>query len=257
MNSENVISAAGLSLKLNKKAILKNIDFSVKKSEIVSIIGPNGAGKSSLLRCLSGDLTPSYDALLILNRPQNTWNQRQLACVLACLPQHSQLDFPLTVREVVSLARIPHQTGKQKDENVIEEVLAKLDLTGLAGANYLRLSGGEQRRVQLARVVAQLYPLDDGAKLLLLDEPCAGLDLKHQKLLADYLQYLQQHAVAVVVSAHDLNWAAKISNKMLALGKGRVEGFDQVNKILQAEFLQSLFDVPFDIDQEKNIVSMQ
>ncbi|MBH8414627.1 ATP-binding cassette domain-containing protein, partial [Klebsiella pneumoniae] len=134
---------------------LDGIDLAIQRGEVHALLGENGAGKSTLLRLLTGYLTPDCGECRLLDRPLEHWAPQQLAKVRAVMRQYSDLAFPFSVEEVVSMGRSPH--GKRDEHQAIQQVMAQTDCLALAQRDYRQLSGGEQQRVQLARVLAQLW----------------------------------------------------------------------------------------------------
>lgn len=141
-----------------KKAVLTAIDLELKPGEVLGVLGPNGAGKSTLLGALCGELQPDQGQVLLDQRELAQWGGAQRAQRLAVLPQHSTLDFAFRVEEVVGMGRLPHQSGRVRDDEIVLEALQAADAAHLQGRSYLALSGGERQRVHLARVLAQLWP---------------------------------------------------------------------------------------------------
>ena len=225
--------------------LLNNINFQVESGEIVSIIGPNGAGKSTLLKAINGELP--YQGELTLNLPQDA-TARARQC--ATLPQFSLLNFPFRVSEVVQLGRIPHRTGLQVDQQIVREALELLDIEYLEDRIYTQLSGGEKQRVQLARVLCQIWRAQDcnsQTRVLLLDEPMTALDLGHQKSLFKALQHFSNNGVAIIMVLHDINMAARYSDKILALLCSEQLAFDQTSRVITPELICSLFEVDVQI----------
>src|SRR5690606_37222283 len=141
------------------------------------------------------------------------WIAEERAQHLACLPQQSKLNFPYTVEEVVSLSRLPHNTGKKEDARIVASAINALDLDKQAKQFYTHLSGGEQQRSQLARVLAQVWmqpaqqqSLQKRPPLLLLDEPCRGLDPGHERRLIELIRSFCTQGAAVVMVVHDINF---------------------------------------------------
>jgi len=254
-SSDNGIQVKDLMVSIDGRTILSNINFELDAGQILTIIGPNGAGKTTLLRSIAGDFAKGFASdennIVIFGKVRKQWRRRALACQLAVLPQTSVLNFPFTVREVVAMARLPHQTGIEADSQLCERAMTAMAVNSLADRIYTRLSGGEKQRVQLARVLAQVLSLDDDLPgVLLLDEPCAGLDLQYQQRLAEVLRNLSRQGLCVLLSAHDLNWAASISDNMLALKDGKMLTLDSVDAVLKPSLLQQLFSVAMSVQPD-------
>lgn len=236
---------------------LREIDFFVCSAEITALIGPNGAGKSTLLRAIAGD----FDQLSswkkqsgVLQWLGSSMVEKRPAAFrkkVAVMTQHSQLNFPFLVKEVVAMGRMPHDTGADVDTKVVDIIVQALDLLSLADKAYTSLSGGEKQRVQFARALAQLVtePLDrlDAAdfsdKLLILDEPFSAQDLKYQALMKKCLAKLKQNGLAVIVVLHDISIAFELADRTIGLQAGRQVFYGDSADVLQEKNLSSLFDV--------------
>lgn len=204
----------------NKK-LIDDVSLNINAGEIVIIIGPNGAGKTTLLKILTGYQTPSTGDCYIFDKSLSQWQLNDLSKVRTVMRQHSQLSFPFKVKEVVGMGRAPY--GKAYYHEAITETMRQTDCLKLAERDYRHLSGGEQQRVQLARVLAQLWQPQKTNKLLFLDEPTSALDLYHQQHTLRLLKQLvitQQLAVCCVL--HDLNLAALYADRILLLNHGRI-----------------------------------
>ena len=228
--------------------VLTGIDFSLGPGEILGLLGPNGAGKTTLLRAVAGDLAPLAGALEFHGRPLRAWPAAARARHLAFLAQRSDLSFPFSVCEVVLLGRLPHGGASGTDERILERVLAWTDTAQLRERLYTLLSGGEQQRVQLARILCQLLSADPEeslrGRLLLLDEPSAALDLRHQRLLVEVVRALAARGCAVILSLHDLNLLAGLADRLLVLAGGRSRALGTPAALLNREFLGEVFGTP-------------
>ncbi|MGJ8670800.1 MAG: heme ABC transporter ATP-binding protein [Oceanococcus sp.] len=240
--AKTLIKGRNLSLGHAKAARLQNVSVDVQAGELLALIGPNGAGKSSLLAVLAGDEQPSSGDLVFPAWPgahSATW----LARHRAVLPQRASLNFPFPVQQVVRLGRTPHASGQQRDEQIIVELLHALDIARMANIPYTQLSGGEQQRVQLARVLAQIWQAEDSEapRVLMLDEPTAALDMAHQKQLMLLLRQLCDQGVAVVVVLHDLNLAAAWADRMLCLHQGCLAYDGTPQQVLTQAHIREVF----------------
>jgi iron complex transport system ATP-binding protein len=230
------LTAQQLRYSLGSRRLINDVSLSINSGEMVAIIGPNGAGKSTLLRLLTGYLTPGCGECLLLGRPLEQWPPQQLAKVRAVMRQHSDLAFPFTVEEVVSMGRAPH--GKRDAQWAVQQVMAQTDCLGLAQRDYRQLSGGEQQRVQLARVLAQLWQPQPTPAWLFLDEPTSALDLYHQQHTLRLLRTLtRQQPIAVCCVLHDLNLAALYADRILLMHQGQLVATGTPQEVLQAEIL--------------------
>ncbi|MFK7828444.1 MAG: heme ABC transporter ATP-binding protein [Congregibacter sp.] len=223
---------------------LQDISLAVDAGEILAIAGPNGAGKTSLLNLLGGSIALSSGRLSFLGRPLAELPLTEKARAIAMLPQRSTLSFPFYVREVVKLGRVPHASGSRADEHIVDATLSALGVEMLADRRYTELSGGEQQRVQLARVLAQVWRAQDSpGRVLLLDEPTAALDYVHLGLLRSLLRQLASQGCAIVLVVHDLNFAADLANKVLLLKAGAVSALGSASAVFNADALENVFGV--------------
>lgn len=226
------------------KPLLKNISLTLESGEVVAIVGPNGAGKSSLLHLMAGGLPLSTGALTLADKPLGDWSLLQRAKSIALLSQQSLLTFPFTAEEVVALGRSPHNSGFHADQAIIDEVLLATDTDSLRHRSYTQLSGGEQQRVQLARALAQIWRGEDSAqRILMLDEPCNGLDLAHQVLLQHLIQRQADHGCAVVLVVHDFNFASAVADRVVVLDNGAIAGLGAPEAVLTESLFSQVFNV--------------
>ncbi len=236
------LRASGIHLHVSGFDLLRDVDLGLEPGTVTAIVGPNGAGKSSLLRVLCGDLHPTAGLVALNGRPLAAWDTASRARVLAVLPQHSTLDFPFTAREVVALARIPHNTGVARDREIVQAALDAVDAGYLDKRYYTQMSGGERQRVQLARVLAQIWePTPEGSRVLLLDEPTSAFDLSHQQLTLDVVRRFASEGVAVLAVLHDLNLAARCADRMVVLSCGLVAAEGPPAAVLDQALVERVF----------------
>ncbi|MFP5428504.1 MAG: heme ABC transporter ATP-binding protein [Gammaproteobacteria bacterium] len=237
-----MLEVEGLHLRRGSTEVLHDIQLKLQPGEILGVLGPNGAGKSSLLGVLCGELTPSQGQVRLLGRQLADWSGQARARQLAVLPQVSSLGFAFRVEEVVGMGRLPHASGQQRDQQIIEAALRAADAWHLLERSYLALSGGERQRVHLARVLAQLWPGEAGATLLL-DEPTSMLDPLHQHTTLQAVRSFADRGAAVMVILHDLNLAARYCDQILLLEQGRCHALDSPRKVLTPEALKAVFGI--------------
>ena len=241
--SERLLEVEGLALTAGGRTVVEAVEFVLAAGQHLAVIGPNGAGKSTLIHALIGDVAPAAGSIRLAGRALADWPARERACRVALLPQASALGFPFTVAEVVRLGRGPHASGSVADRDIVAQTLAACDIAHLRERAYTRLSGGEKQRVQLARVMSQIWRAQDaGARLLLLEEPVAALDLGHQRLVMREVAALAARGVAVVSVLHDISLAARYADRMLALREGRTIAAGTPAEVVTAEGMQRLFD---------------
>lgn len=242
-----MIDVHNLSVRLGSRTILHDVSFSAAPGAITAVIGPNGSGKSTLMKALCRDY--DYAGRVTINgRDLAKLSPVDAASVRAVLPQSSSLPFPFTVREVVALGLTAGRSGVAIDmlRQLPDMALGAVDLSGFGGRYYGELSGGEQQRVQLARVLCQVWlPVLDGApRYLFLDEPVSSLDIKHQLMIMDAARHYADAGGGVIAILHDLNLAAMYADSILALREGRVAGLGAPEDVLTDELIAAVFDCP-------------
>ncbi|MEQ4923596.1 heme ABC transporter ATP-binding protein [Proteus hauseri] len=246
-----LLCGKNLTYQIGDKTIIDNVSLSLDCGELVAIIGPNGAGKSSLLRLLTGYTSPTQGECYFKNKPYTQWNSQALAQNRAVMRQNSQLTFSFSVEEVVAMGRTPH--GQQNKQIAIETALLQTDCLKFKNRDYRQLSGGEQQRVQLARVLAQLWHPSPQQAALFLDEPTSALDLYHQQHSLRLLKQLaktQQLMVCCVL--HDLNLASLYADRILLLHQGKLVCEGSPREVLTTDNIQKWYgaDVSVDIHPE-------
>ncbi|MCB1256076.1 MAG: heme ABC transporter ATP-binding protein [Microthrixaceae bacterium] len=211
-----LIVAAGVETRVGSKQLIGPLDFTLNAGELVVLLGPNGAGKSTLLTALAGDHRTAGD-LEICGHPSHRSTLMQLARQRAVLPQNPTISFPFRVHEVVAMGRTPwDKTSDLDDAEVIESAMEATEVVHLRDRVVSSLSGGEQARVAVARIFAQRTPI------ILMDEPTAAMDLRHQERTFDHLRELCDDGAGVVVVVHDLGIAGAHADRILVMDQGLI-----------------------------------
>lgn len=244
-----LIQTHHLSVSLAKKKILSTIDIQVEEGEFFTIIGANGAGKSTLLNCLCGDTRYYQGNIVFATKNIQQFSHQQLALNRAVLPQSIHIPFPIRVYDIVAMGRTPFLStdSQQYNEQIIEDVLEKVSMSHYKTSFYHTLSGGEQHRVQIARVLAQIIAKPNAklqGKLLFLDEPTNHLDLMHQYQLMELLISLQQQGLTIISIMHNLDLAFKYATKLMVLKEGENLGCYTPNELLNTNKLDIAYDMP-------------
>lgn len=238
------LEARALHYRIADRCLIDALDLTVAAGECVAVVGPNGAGKTTLFRLLSGEWMPQRGQVLLNQRSLPDWSLLQLARMRAVLPQSSTLQFAFSVRQVVAMGRMPHDSGRDTDDTIVQEVMALCDVARLASRRYVELSGGERQRVQLARVLAQVWqPVAEGERLLLLDEPTSALDLAHQLELMQVVRQVCGAGISVLIIVHDLNLAARFADRILMLHEGRAIALGKPADVLRPDLIECVFKV--------------
>ena len=259
-----MLQAHGIAVQRGERQILSDIDLSLPAGQVIGVLGANGAGKSTLLAALAGELSPSAGRITLNGRPLSAWPAAELASCRAVLPQSPSLQFDLPVATVIGMGAYPHarhtrtgaprtdsrdtaQAAIAEDQRILQRVLALADVQDLYERRYRRLSGGEQQRVHLARVLYQLLLARQGHneyRVLMLDEPTASLDPRHQlHLLSAVYTLAHEENVAALVIVHDLNLAAGCCDRLLLLGQGRVAACGTPAQVLTPDTLRQVYGV--------------
>jgi iron complex transport system ATP-binding protein len=237
------LEANNVSVLAGRKPILDGVSLRLAAGETVALVGPNGAGKSTLLRVLSGELRPGSGAVSLRGRPIEVFSSRALAQHRAVLSQSITVAFPFTVTEIVAMGA-GDARGRLVNERV-DEALALVDLAGFAERIFTTLSGGEQQRAHFARVLVQTAfgEAQHGPGVLLLDEPTASLDLKHQLTLAECVKRCAARGTAVLAILHDLNLAAVFAERIVAIHCGRIAADGAPARVITDALLADVFGV--------------
>lgn len=223
------------------ESILNDISFEVAKGELFGILGPNGSGKTTLLKMISGILPFKDGEITINGRKISDYSTKELAKIVAVLPQHSTQAFSYTVKETVSLGRYAHQEGwfqtwSKEDESCVQRVMEQTGIAAFAEKDIQELSGGERQRVYLAQALAQ------EPQVLLLDEPTNHLDLSFQKELLDMLKTWSKEKDLTVISIfHDLNLAGLYCDRLLLLEKGTINVNNKPNEVLKEKRIKEVY----------------
>ena len=228
--------------------VLDAFSLEVREGEILGIIGPNGSGKTSLLKLMAGLLRPQTGRVSLGHQDLAQLTPRALARRTAVVPQENHVLFPFTVAEIVLMGRFVHQNGwsweSAEDLRIARVVIRLMDLESVAHRTFQELSGGERQRTIIARALAQQAPV------LLLDEPTAYLDIKHQlEIYATLRRLNQDRGVTIVVVSHDLNLASQYCHRLLLLHEGRAFRTGSPAEVLTVEHLGIVYGCDVIIDQ--------
>jgi iron complex transport system ATP-binding protein len=242
--SEPLIELNSVGLALDGRAILKNVSLQVFPGEVLALVGPNGAGKSSLLSVMSGDVQATTGRALLQGRDVSKYRVDEAARQRSVLMQSNEVSFPFTVAEIVEMGRAPwaRTTSLADDNKAIAEALEKADVEHLVERRFNQLSGGERARVSLARVLAQRTPV------VLLDEPTAALDLKHQESVMKTVREIAGQGRAVVVVVHDLSVAAGYADRVAMVVEGKIAAVGSPREVITAKRVSEVYGVAVDIE---------
>ena len=240
---EATLRAQRLDVMRDHTPVLEGVSIDVVAGEVLALVGPNGAGKSTLLAALAGDLTPHAGTVELDGRPVDTWSTTDMSRRRAVLPQQHRLGFGFTVAEVVRMGRAPWaRTDRCHDDDAaIARAMRTCDVEDFAQRSFATLSGGEQARVALARVLAQ------ETTTLMLDEPTAALDLQHQETVMRIAAARAAAGAGVVVVLHDLGLAAAYSDRVAVLSGGRIIACGRPDDVMTAALLSEVYRHPVEV----------
>lgn len=240
--SEAALSARGLACGYHGRPVLSDVGFDLRPGEVVALLGQNGSGKTTLLKTLCGVLSPLSGTLTTNGKELSHLGARELAQNIAYVPQEERSDFAFSVREVVTMGRLPLSAtffDSDEDRQKATEAMRTADCLHLADRSIQEISAGERQRVLLARALAQ------EAKTILLDEPTAHLDLGHQLEVSTLLKSLAKGGYALLLAVHDLQLAARTASRGIALYQGKVLLDAPIGEVLNSPKIDEAYGVRF------------
>ncbi len=243
-----MLEVRNITVKYGPCEILRDISFEQKAGEIIAVLGANGAGKTSLIRALNGTLTVSTGEILLSGKSLASFSRRQIAQTIAVVAQENETKFPVTVLQFVLSGRFARGSAfgweTADDLEIAAKALRECDLVDYCQRLMNELSGGERQRVVLARALAT------EAKILLLDEPTANLDLAHQALMFHLVrERCRKGANSAIVITHDLNLASEFADRIMLLKNGRIFAIGTPTEVLHEDKLREVFDVRVLLDE--------
>lgn len=234
------------------RVILKDIHCTFEGGKLTAVLGANGAGKSTLFKCINGETKFQQGSVKWNDRDMKTIPATELSKKKAVLRQHYQVSLPFTAREIVEMGRYAYfkTYPTERCKEVIALITELVGVTHLLERSYLTLSGGEQQRVQLARVMAQVWDSPTKERLLLLDEPVSALDIQYQHQLMLMMQQLtREYGFTVIAIVHDLNLTLQYADNIMMLDQGSVVDHGPAMTVLTEQNIQRVFRVPVLIEK--------
>lgn len=243
-HGEVALACCGVTVRYGDRVVLEQVDLELRAGEVLALVGPNGAGKSTLVAVLSGDLAPAEGQVLLDGAPLGQWSTIEVALRRAVLLQQTAMSFPFTVLQAVRMGRSPWEAAGIDDvdgDRIVAESMARTDVVQFADRVFMSLSGGERARAALARVLAQ------DTHVLLLDEPTAALDIRHQEQVLTVAGRLAAEGRAVAVVMHDLGLAAAHADRVAVLSGGRILAEGPPGAVLTSELLSQVYECPIEV----------
>lgn len=243
-----MLEVQNISINYGVRAIVEDVSFSLEAGKIIGLLGSNGAGKTTALKSLNGSLPLANGDILLDGKSLNKFSRREIAREISVIAQETETKFPVSVLEFVLSGRFAHGGAfgweTEKDLQIAIDCLNSCDLEKYESRRMNRLSGGERQRVVLARALAT------EAKILLLDEPTANLDLAHQAMMFRLVrERCEKSNSSAIVITHDLNLAAEFADEILLLKNGRILAKGKPEKVLTEENINEIFGVKVLLDQ--------
>ena len=230
-----MIELRDVTVSIEGRDLLHKVSMTCAPGTLTALVGPNGAGKSTLLSVVAGDRKADAGAVLLSGRDIDKYSVHALAQIRSVFPQGSVIRFGYTVEEVVAMGRAFRDLPPDEDEAAVVGALRTSEVEHMAFRNAQTLSGGEQARTTFARVVAQATPI------VLLDEPTAALDLRHQERVLATARDMAGAGATVVAVLHDLNLAAAYADRVVLLSDGRIAGNGSPWEVLQRELIETVY----------------
>jgi iron complex transport system ATP-binding protein len=242
-----IVGATDIAVRYRKAGplVLEGVTCEVAGSELVAVVGPNGSGKTTLVRALLGMVPLEWGSVSVDGRPVGSWSRRSLARIIGVVGQQEETVFPLRVREAVMLGRYAHlaplDSPRPVDHAAVTAALERCDIVELAERPVDTLSGGEWKRVRIARALAQ------EPRALILDEPTASLDVRHEMELFELVRRLVDGGLAGLVITHHLNLAARYADRIVLLDAGSVVISGPPAEVLRQETISGVFQWPVEV----------
>lgn len=241
-----IIKAENISVSVKEKDIIKDVNFSLEKGDFCCVVGVNGSGKSTLLKTLCRTIPSTSGEVFIEEENIKTLSVKNLAKKVSVVFQSADIDLDFSALQIVLMGRMPYQRILQQDKKedllLAEEAMRRTNTWELKDRSFPTLSGGEKQRVMIARSLCQNTPI------MLLDEPIASLDVKHQFEIMELLKQInKENGVSIFIILHDLSLALQYSNKILAMKDGRMKYFGVTKEVLTKENIETLFEVKAEI----------
>jgi len=245
------IRVKGLEFSYNSIPALRDVTLDVHESEIVAIVGPNGSGKTTLLKCIDRILKPRKGTILIDGNDIEDFSQIEIAKMIGYVPQSVKQLFPATVFEVVLMGRRPYLGWRcgRKDLEKVFDILKLMEIEEIALRDFNELSGGQQQKVLIARALAQ------EPEVLLLDEPTANLDIRHQiEVMKMIRSIVKEKGITAIIAIHDLNLASRYADRIVMMRDGKIFAVGSPDKVLTPANIEEVYGVRVEVIKLDGII---
>ncbi|MGB9668470.1 MAG: ABC transporter ATP-binding protein [Thermosulfidibacteraceae bacterium] len=236
-----IVKVVDLYFSYGQNEVLNGISFNMEKPILLGVIGSNGSGKTTLLRNISGYLKPNRGSVFLFDRNVVDIPRKERARLIGYVPQDIVYDFDFTAYEIVMMGRLPHlgrfQAERKIDREVVERSMLITDVWHLRDKPLRKLSGGERQRVYIARALSQ------EAKILLMDEPVAHLDIKYQLEILSVIRGLVERGIAVIIVLHDVNLASIYCDEIIVLKDGTILAKGKPEEVITEGVIREAFSI--------------
>lgn len=247
------IEASQVVVELGGRTVVDDVSLRVEPGELVALVGPNGCGKSTLLSVLSGLRSPRGGTIRLGGHDVAHTPNRELARIRSLVTQQNRTDTPFNVAEVVAMGRYPWLRTPQAADSpaIINDAIARCDLADITDRPFAQLSGGQQARVSLARALAQCTPV------MMLDEPTAALDIRHQEQVLQILAQHRDSEAAILLVVHDLTLAAAYADRVAVMKDGQLLAYGPTREVMTGSLLSHTYDHPVEVfERDERLVVM-
>ena len=247
------IKISSVSYEKGNKKILDDISLEIKSGEVLSVLGPNGAGKSTLLNLISGDISPSEGEIYFDNKNLKDISIQERSFMRSVMAQSQAIVFDFSVKEIIEMGWLDKGLSNYANDfqNALNEIAEETSVTDLLYKKFNILSGGEQRRVHFARTLLQMWRPSNSFDpiYILLDEPTANLDILHEQKMMKKIRNKASEGIGVMIVLHDINIAAKYSDKIAFIKEGRLEEVGSPSEVLEENKLSAIYELPMKINE--------
>jgi iron complex transport system ATP-binding protein len=262
-----MIRALNISVVANGKKLLHNVSMEITPGLFTAVAGPNGAGKTTLLKVLSNESNHFQGEVYLNGRITQSYSVAELSKVRAVLPQSNTLQFSFDVRQIVEMGLFHRRKENPAKDQLIDEAMELTGVTEWQNRNYLTLSGGEQQRVQLARVLAQVWEKQPFSRYILLDEPTSNLDIARQQMIFGIVKQACDRNIGVLAVVHDLNHVALFADELYLLKDGEMVASGKPREVFTKSIIEQTFccrvniyhdpcnDCPYIVPERENRIS--